>query len=117
MSEDKSPLRLARERAGLSRKAIAEKLGTTEHHYWHCEMPPFDGPADVLQRACELLGVATSPQGTPRKSVREAPREPQTWRCPKCGATTKQPASASEVGHSCYKTGSAQYVKMILVTE
>jgi transcriptional regulator with XRE-family HTH domain len=104
---EKSALRLAREAAGLSRKQVAEKLGTTEHHYWHCEMPPFDGPADVLQAAHQLLQVplggapTIQPQG--KRADVEQPRGELTWRCGRCGHVETQPAGALEVWHICPK--------------
>lgn len=110
---DKSPMRLERERRGLSRKAVAQELGTTEHHYWHCEMPPFDGPTDVMQKAAEFLGVAPMAQGQAPRADMRPPRGEGTWRCPRCGSTTKQPATATEVGHSCPKKQNT-YQKMTL---
>ena len=102
MADELSPLRQERERRGLSRKAVADAIGTTVHHYWCCEMPPFNGPPDVFQRACTYLGVGMDQeQATPAQ--RAETRGESVWRCPRCGTTTKQPGSATEVGHSCRK--------------
>lgn len=105
---DKSPLRLAREAAGLSRKAMADKLGTTIHHYWHCEEPPFDGDPALMTSAWNLLGQApvdppATTQDTPRQEQRAEPRGELTWRCPKCDTTQVTMAGVRAVGHKCRK--------------
>lgn len=106
---DKSPLRLARERAGLSRKAMADRLETTVHRYWHCEEPPFDGDPELVASAWSLLGQpaeeppTTTPQTT-KRTDREAPKGEITWRCPHCDTTQVTMAGVLSVGHMCPKS-------------
>jgi hypothetical protein len=114
---DKSPLRLAREGAGLSRKAMADKLGTTVHRYWHCEEPPFDGDPELMASAWSLLGQPpedppAAPQDTPRQEQRGQPRGEITWRCPHCDATQVTMAGVLSVGHKCPKLKSGNYTAM-----
>lgn len=102
---DKSALRRAREARGLSRAAVAEALGTTVHHYYHCEMPPFTEDLGLMRRAEEYLGVSAS----------RDPSEPRLWRCKICRHEEEQPGAVTEVMHKC--RGKGKLVRLFPVTE
>jgi transcriptional regulator with XRE-family HTH domain len=106
---DKTPLRSAREAAGLSRKEVADKLDTTVHHYWQCEMPQGNPDPELLQRALSLLGVGGSGGRSPQASSQGAdlgtPRGQLTWVCPRCGDKMTTLPGTLEVSHPCPKSG------------
>lgn len=67
----------ARERAHLTQKQVAERLGITRSHYTKIEGGTRDPSFDVLQRICALLGTkpeelftAPSSDGTSKTAVR-----------------------------------------------
>jgi hypothetical protein len=105
---DKSALRLARERAGLSRAQLAEKLETTVHHYWQSEMGTSSENPELTARAWRLLGGTapeggTSPQGqsTPADSGQSGGQI--VWVCRLCGHEETQPSSVQAMSHICPK--------------
>lgn len=102
---DKSPLRQARESAGLSRAKMAEKLGTTVHKYWHAEMPPYDADPELVEQAWKVLGG--TPKDPPSRTDVGQPRGSSTrgyrWVCRECGHVEVTPIPAVEVWHVCLK--------------
>lgn len=114
MTADKSPLRVAREAAGLSRAQLAEKIETTQHHVWHAEMPPYDADPELIASAWAALGRdPVSPQEEPSRADVGQPRMDLTWICPQCKATQTTPPSALECGHLCPRKG-RKFVSMTL---
>lgn len=93
---EKSVLRETRERKGLSRQQVAEALGTTVHHYYHCEMPPFTSDPELIRRAQEYLGISEEDGvvKVPDGSVL------RTWKCPACHERVQQ--FGIEAWHRCH---------------
>lgn len=101
---DKSELRLAREKLGLSRAQLAAAVGTTVHYVWCVEMPPYDAPPEIAERVAAFLASPTTPTTPQPASGRGAPRGQSVknrWVCPRCGYTETPSIRVEAVAHSC----------------
>lgn len=119
---EKSQLRQTRERAGLSRGQIAEKLGTTVHHYWQCEMNPDGADPELTARAWKLLGgtepeVGLLPHGRSHRADVGQPRGQLVWYCRLCGYELTTAPWVLDASHICPKrkgTGTGQREPLVL---